>query len=158
MITIQDILDIGNCEIYQYSGYKWVKDNVPGYSDYPGHEHTVDLDYPETKDMYWYNLQYISKTDLKIRIEDNRISDLFLIPNYLQFGDYDNSCMVERSNKKVFMEQYDNSPIVYEVTGGHGSESVALSIRAMMNPDNEETAQSIIDCLNGLSDYPCIDD
>lgn len=144
MITIHDILDIDNTEIFSYLQYgSWNED---------------DILFPETKHFYYSNLQVLSSSKLKTRIADNRISDLFLIPRYMSFGDYNDSCMVERSNKKVFMEQYENSPIVYEVTGGYGSESVALSIREMLNPDNEETTQSIIDTLNGLNDYPCLDD
>lgn len=156
MITISDIQDLQHCEIFRYSGYKWVKDNVPGYSDYPGHSHMVDLPFPETKHFHYSDLKLIN--NLKTLFDSGEISDLFIVPDLLQFGDYDNSCMVERSNKKVFLEEYENSPIVYEVTGGYGSEGIALSIRELLNPDNEETAQSIIDCLNGLSDYPCLDD
>jgi hypothetical protein len=144
MITISDILKIDNCEIFSYLQY--------------GGFNKDDLVFPETKHIYWSNLRCLSSGDLKTRIEDNRISDLFLIPRYMQFGDYDNSCMVERSNKKVFLEEYGDSSIVYEATGGHGSESIALSIKELLNPDNEEKAQSIIDRLNALNDYPCIDD
>jgi hypothetical protein len=144
MITISDILKIDNCEIFSYLQY--------------GGFNKDDLVFPETKHIYWSNLRCLSSGDLKTRIEDNRISDLFLIPRYMQFGDYDNSCMVERSNKKVFLEEYGDSSIVYEATGGHGSESIALSIKEILNPDNEEKAQSIIDQLNALNDYPCIDD
>lgn len=158
MITIHDILDIGNTEIFQYAGCKWVKDNVPGYSDYPGHSHRVDLDYPETKDIYYSDLHTVTKTELKNRIEDNRISDLFLIPNYLQYGDYDNSCMVERSNQKIFLEEYQEESGIFTITGGYGSTGVAISCKWLLDPDNEEKAQSIIDLLNGLTDYPCIDD
>ena len=156
MITISDIQNLQNCEIYRYSGYKWVKDNVPGYSECPGHEHMVDLSFPETKHFHYSDLQRVD--NLKSLFESGEILDLFLIPGYLQFGVFDSSCMVERSNKKIFIEDYENSTVVYEVTGGYGSESVALSIREMLNPDNAETTQSIIDCLNGLSDYPCLDD
>lgn len=153
MITIQDILDIDNTEIYFFDHYK---------EDHPSGNH-----------LYWGELS-LFRTGLDIancrilnpveKVQDRlsnpewKNNDLYLIPRYMSYGDYDNSCMVERSNKKVFMEQYDNSPIVYEVTGGYGSESVALSIREMMNPDNDDEAQSIIDLLNGLNDYPCIDD
>lgn len=144
MISLSDITNIDNCEIFQYLKYgSWNKD---------------DITFPETKHIYWSDLRVISSRDLKIKIEDNRISDLFLIPKYLQFGDYDNSCMVERSNKKCFLEEYENSPAVFEATGGYGSESVALSLRELMNPGNEESTASIIETLNGLNDYPCIDD
>ncbi len=144
MITISDIVKIDNCEIFSFLQYKGFNKD--------------DLTYPESKHIYWSNLNVLSSSDLKNRIEDNRISDLFLIPKYLQFGDYDNSCMVERSNKKCFLEEYENSPAVFEATGGYGSESVALSLRELMNPGNEESTAAIIETLNGLNDYPCIDD
>lgn len=143
MITIQGILDIDNCEIYFFDHYK--------------------QDHPDGKHLYWGELNPVGKITVE-KVQDRltnpewKNNDLYLIPRYMSFGDYDSSCMVERSNKKIFMEEYENSPVVYEVTGAYSSESVALSIREMLNPDNEETAQSIINTLTGLNDYPCLDD
>ena len=138
MITISDIQDLQHCEIFRYSGHKWTHDK-DGFSVWN------DLSFPETKHLRYSDLQRVD--NFKVLFDSGEISDLFIIPGYLQFGDYDNSCMVERSNKKVFLEEYENSPVVYEVTGGYGSEGIALSIQELLNPDNEETAQRIIDCL-----------
>ena len=144
MITIEEITGIQNCEIFQYLQY--------------GGFNKDDITFPETKTIWYSNLRVLSSGELKTRIEDKRINDLFLIPRLMQFGDYDNSCMVERSNKKVFLQNYNESPIVFETSGGYGSEGIALSLRELLNPDNEETAISIIETLNALNDYPCIDD
>lgn len=154
MITIENIADIDNCEIQEFNGHTWEKDNVPGYTY---HEHWVDLDYPISKNISYSDLSVnIPKLDIiKDKLKDR---DLFLIPGYLQYGDYDNSCMVERSNYKLFLEEYGKESGVFTITGGYGSTGIAISIRYLLNPDNEDTAQAIIDLLNGLNEYPCIDD
>lgn len=151
-ITLLDILDIENTSISVYFGHKWVKDNVPGYHD---HEHRVDLTYPETKDISFSDLSKISR---KNTLDNTQIDEMFLMSNYLQFGDYDNSCMVERSNQKIFLEEYGELPGVFTVTGGYGSEGVAISLKWLMDPANEEKALEIIELLNDLDDYPCLND
>ena len=155
MITIDKILDIDNCEIQLYNGHTWEKDNVPGYSG--NHEHWVDLDYPISDNIHYSDLSIdITKKDI---IEDYlKDRDLFLIPKYMQYGDYDDSCMVERSNQKIFLEEYGEEEGIFTITGGYGSSGIAISLKWLLNRDNAEKAQSIIDLLNGLNDYPCIDD
>lgn len=71
---------------------------------------------------------------------------------FLSFGDYDNSCHVERSNVRMFEKQftaYKNTDWV-KVKGAYSSESIAIKLLS--------TNQEIIECLEGLVDYPAIDD
>ena len=136
-ITLKDIQEIENIEFFYYLKYSF---NTPD-----------DIHYPESKLIYWSDLHNTDKRNMDI-------SDVLIIPRYLEYGDYDNSCMVERSNYKLFLEDHKETPFVFDVTGGYGSTGIAISLKEMLNPDNEETAQTIIDTLNSLNEYPCLDD
>lgn len=143
MITIQDILGIDNCTINFFDHYK---------EDHPSGNH-----------MHYGDLKPVEKVNadiVKDRLDNPewKNNDLYLIPAYMSYGDYDNSCMVERSNRKLFLEEYKEESGIYTITGRYGSSGVAISFKWLLDPANEEKAQSIIDLLNGLNDYPCIDD
>ena len=149
MVTLEDILKIDNCDLYFFDHYK--------------------EDKPLSNHLYWGELQpvYSPRKDGKITkdiVQDRLINpewknnDLYLICKYMQYGDYDDSCMVERSNYKLFLEEYEKEPGVFTISGGYGSSGIAISIQYLLNPDNEEKALEIIELLNGLNDYPCIND
>jgi hypothetical protein len=151
MIAIEDIFGIDNCEIQTYSAY------IHGDYMHPDISPSRDIEYPECKNIHYDDLSVdIGKLQtVKDTLQDR---DLFLIPGYLQYGDYDNSCMVERSNQKLFLEDYEKESGVFTITGGYGSSGIAISIKWLLNPDNEEIAESILEVLKGLNDYPCLDD
>jgi len=154
MISLSDILQIDNCILNTYLGYKWVKDNVPGYYSTGGHEHMEDLNFPEVK-----NIRYSDIHNIIGKIDENTpVEDLFLIPDYLQYGDYDSSSMPERSNYKTFIEDYGDIPGIYEIYGGNGSTGIAISVKWLLSPDNEDKAREIINLINGLNEYPVIDE
>lgn len=71
---------------------------------------------------------------------------------YLSFGDYDNSCVVERANVRVFLEEFFefNGSLFHHVKGDYNSESIYIDITC--------TNTEIIDTLNNLFDYPAIND
>ncbi|MCK9593828.1 MAG: hypothetical protein M0Q91_17650, partial [Methanoregula sp.] len=108
MVTIEEILDIGNCEIFLFDHYK--------------------KDHPTGKTLYWGELNPVvnSMNDMVHTVYDHltntewKNNDLYLVSSYLQYGDYDNSCMVERSNYKIFMESYKEEPGVFTISGGYG--------------------------------------
>ena len=64
--------------------------------------------------------------------------------DFIQYGDYDNSCAVERANVRYLQEQ---KLVAYEDTGGYGSVKAWLL-------DTEENRE----LLASLFDYPCFDD
>lgn len=70
--------------------------------------------------------------------------------NVLSYGDYDNSCDVERSNVRTFLKEFKDSPWIYEHSGGYGWHAVWIDIKC----DDE----NIIDTLNALANYPAMDD
>lgn len=70
----------------------------------------------------------------------------------LSFGDYDNSCNVERSNVRMFIElaNENNFTDYLHIKGDYSSESIYIDIAS----DNTE----IIECLNSLQSYSAIND
>lgn len=74
-----------------------------------------------------------------------------IIP-FCSHGDYDNSCHVERSNYRVFMEMFGSLPGIYPVYGHHDSRAILVDI------DMHANNQDMIDVIAGLYDYPCIDE
>ncbi len=149
MVTIEEILDIGNCTLNFFDHYK--------------------EDHPTGKTIYWGELTplYSPRKDGKITVDivkdrmtdpELKDNDLYLVSSYLQYGDYDNSCMVERSNYKLFMESYKDETGVFRISGGYGSTGIAISVKWLLDPVNEEKADEIIELLNGLNDYPCLND
>lgn len=147
MITLSDILKIDNCNLNTYHDSIY----IGGYLKHDWKE----ISYPESKNISYGNLTEIT---LKNNLDNIPIDELFLMCKYFGYSDYDNSCMVERSNYKLFMEQYEKEPGVFAVYGGYGTTDIAISLKWLLNPDNEDKANEIIDLLNGLNDYPCIDD
>jgi hypothetical protein len=146
VVTIEDILKIGNCTLNFFDHYK--------------------EDHPTGKTIYWGELNPVvnSMNDMVHTVYDHltntewKNNDLYLVSSYLQYGDYDNSCMVERSNYKIFMESYKEETGVFDISRGYGSTGIAISVKWLLDPVNEEKADEIIELLNGLNDYPCLND
>jgi hypothetical protein len=156
MITIDDILNIDNCEIYTYRGHTYRhNNNYPIDEHYPPHEVWVDLDYPISCEISYSDLHTLEKYENAKELL--KTQDLFLVPKYLQYGDYDSSCMVERSNQKIFLEAYENEKGVFSISGDYGSSGIAISVKYLLNSENEK-AEEILNILHGLNNYPCLDD
>lgn len=87
-------------------------------------------------------LKYNSAADIHETTDDDGIK--LISCDYIQYGDYDNSCAVERANVRYLEEQK-----LVEVmdTGGYGSVKAWLL-------DTEENRE----ILESLFDYPCFDD
>jgi len=154
MITVEDIYGIDNTELFTFH------DSIPVHSEY--HLEWREIDYPESDSISWSDLTPVNYASKKTRLLDLKETlkevDIFLIPKFMQYGDYDNSCMVERSNYKLFLEDYKEEKGIFRFYGGYGSSGIAISIRYLLNPDNEDIAGEILELLRDLNDYPCIDD
>jgi hypothetical protein len=74
----------------------------------------------------------------------------YYLPKVLSFGDYDNSCQVERSNVRVFLERFKGHKDILHRTGGYGSEFIAIDITT--------TDTEILETLAALSEYPVMDE
>jgi hypothetical protein len=161
MIIIEDIYGIDNTDLYTFHDSIRVQ---KGEYDY----YYREIDYPESDSISWSNLSLL-RTVLSINntrvlnglemVKDQlKEVDVFLIPKYMSYGDYDDSCMVERSNYKIFLEDYKEECGIFRIYGGYGSSGIAISIRYLLDPVNEDKADEIIELLNGLNNYPVIDD
>ena len=76
--------------------------------------------------------------------------ECYFAHNVLRYGDYDNSCHIERSNVRLFLETYANHPDVLHWTGLYGANVVLIDA---LCEDME-----IINILEKLDTYPAIDD
>ena len=161
MVTIEDIYGIDNTDLYTFHDSIRVQ---KGDYDY----YYREIDYPESDSISWSDLSLL-RTDhdisnckvlngLEIVKDGLKEVDIFLISNHMQFGDYDNSCMVERSNYKLFLEEYKEEKGIFRIYGGYGSSGIAISIRYLLDLANEDKADEIIELLNNLNEYPVIDD
>jgi len=148
MVTIEDIYGIDNTDLYTFHDSIRVQ---KGDYDY----YYREIDYPESDHIYYQNLDSIKPSQIKEEIQNR---DIFLISKYMQYGDYDNSCMVERSNYKLFLEEYKEEKGIFTIHGGYGSSGIAISVRYLLDPVNEDKADEIIELLNNLNKYPVIDD
>jgi len=155
MVTIEDIYDIDNTDLFTFHDSIRVQ---KGDYDY----YYREIDYPESDSISWSDLTLVNYTSKKTRLLDLKDTlkevDIFLISKYMQFGDYDNSCMVERSNYKLFLEEYKEEKGIFRIYGGCGSSGIAISIRYLLDLANEDKADEIIELLNNLNKYPVIDD
>ena len=84
---------------------------------------------------------------------DHEGNKYLLIP-YCAYGDYDNSCAVERANYDVFLERFEGNPAVFHLVGRYGY--CAAMVRMGMASD--ETLEEIVGIVEGLMEYPAIDD
>jgi hypothetical protein len=155
MITIEDIYGIDNTDLYTFHDSIRVQ---KGEYDY----YYREIDYPESDAISWSDLFPVNYATKLTHLEDIKDTlkevDIFLIPKYMSYGDYDNSCMVERSNYKIFLEEYKEEKGIFRIYGGYGSSGIVISIRYLLDLGNENKADEIIELLNSLNDYPCIDD
>lgn len=87
------------------------------------------------------------------KIKENTDKGVFYYScRYLSFGDYDNSCQVERSNVREFLRiaKEENFTDYLHVSGMYSSESIYIDIMA--------SNETIIEILNNLESYPAIND
>lgn len=102
--------------------------------------------YPEEKDKPDPGEQlYLG--ELKI-CKDGPGEGRFILPNYFGYSDY-SGCALERSNLRVFMDEFGDKPGVFKYYGGHGTEGLALTQEALDDPEIKEL-------LEGLENYPVI--
>jgi hypothetical protein len=97
-------------------------------------------------------LQFLqSQSGYYDRVDTDQFDFPVLIPRFLSYGDYDNSCMVERANFKTFLEEFGDSPWVYTVSGYYGYEAIAIHPNGLKVKEISET-------LAALESYPVLDD
>jgi len=103
-------------------------------------------DIPADKSVYWSDLEKIDNPDL------SDLENIYIMHDYTQMGDYGGS-LVEKANYEVLTNEYG----FIRVFGDYGSISCMISIQSLIDMDEEES-DTILDVLEGLNDYPLIDD
>lgn len=91
-----------------------------------------------------------SQWDIDKAVKEKISGWIYYMPSLLSFGDYDNSCAVERSNVRVFKKEFEGNKYIRYHTGSYGWEAIWIDILC----DDE----SIIETLEQLANYPCMDD
>lgn len=97
----------------------------------------------------------------------------YIMPDLLSYSDYSGSTL-EVANQIAFLKEfrpewtiayapdkmlgYDETIEIFDIYGGHGTSAIAISIEWLLDPKNEEVADSILECLEALYDYPVIND
>ena len=91
----------------------------------------------------------------EIYTKENNHIKVWISP-FLSYGDYDNSCHVERSNYRVFKELYGNlkNKLWIEYTGSYGHNAIAF----LKNPNELKEGSKVRATLEALEGYPAIDD
>jgi len=89
---------------------------------------------------------------------EENLNALYLLPSLMMGSDY-SGCAVEKSNQRVFLEEFKKEDAegsdangVLSLYGGHNTYGVAIRLDVLK--ENEEMQE----CLNALGDYPVIDD
>ena len=100
-----------------------------------------DLTTLRKPDMYNWN---------KSNTEGIQPGECYFNSPLLSYGDYDNSCAVERSNVRLFLEEFKDHKDVIVWHGGYGSTCILIDVLC----EDEE----IIEVLKSLENYPCIND
>lgn len=103
-------------------------------------------DIPADRSVYWSNLEKIESPDL------SNTDNIYIMHDYCQMGDYGGS-LVEKANTDILTDEYG----FIKVFGGYGSISCIIQIDALLCMPEEESDR-ILEVLEGLSDYPLIDD
>ena len=81
-------------------------------------------------------------------LENIKPKTIYYHSPFLSFGDYDNSCQVERSNVRIFKEMFPNHKDVKYFRGAYGYEAICIDVLC--------EDQQIIETLNSLLNYPAI--
>ena len=83
----------------------------------------------------------------------NTSSNAIAIP-FTCFGDYDNSCAVERANSISILREFKHTTSVYARVGGWGSSAVLVDVEKA----SEKTLTRLAEIICMLTDYPVVDD
>ena len=98
------------------------------------------------------NYSDYSNIGLNEDLTDIKPGTYYYACSYLSYGDYDNSCHIERSNVRVFLDEYKEfiNTDFRKLSGMYGSTSIYIDITT--------TNTDIIECIQGLFSYSCIDE
>lgn len=89
--------------------------------------------------------------------DDTDSGEVYFYVPYASGSDYSGS-LVERSNYNVFTETYGkDNEWVFSAHGGHNTYAAVVGLTGLLTCD-EDTADEVLNVLEGLVDYPLIDE
>jgi len=149
-INTQD-LKIPNITFNKFEEYV---SSILNYDDYSKSIPSYYRYYPESESFSYGCLSHSNE-----KLSEENKNDLLITSPFMTGSDYSGTT-VELSNYEVFKEEFKEllGTAIFDVYGGYSTFSIAISVRWLLNPENEEKAQEIIEVLNALSDYPLIDE
>jgi hypothetical protein len=121
-------------------GYTYRADGDVSYGD------MKSADCPESADDYLRALPE----------DDTEPGEIYFYVPCAGGSDYSGST-VERANYEVFVETYGDNDFVFSAYGGHGTYAVAVGLTGLLGCD-EALFDEVCNVLEGLEDYPLIDD
>jgi hypothetical protein len=129
---------------------------IPGFTPaeyfiFDGEQLVKGIWEPINPDKY-NRLSYRDFHAFKGEVTEENLKTLYLMPDLLSGSDYSNSSEVHISNHRVFLKEFGKVKGVHDVYGGWGS--FAVAIRADIAESNEQIKET----LNGLENYPVIDE
>jgi hypothetical protein len=144
-----------NVEFLRYEDYRPLDDS----RDYPrawGYATRADGDvsYGDMKTADCPNNAENYLRALSTALDDS--NELYFYVPYASGSDYAGST-VERSNYNSFIESYGENEWVFSAHGGYDTYAACVSLTGLLTCD-DDTADTVLDTLEGLEDYPCIDE
>jgi len=143
---LRRIKAIDGLEPLRYEDYSEVKGRGWGYTrKAKGNAH-----YGDFKETEWpTNAEEYGKT-----LCDDSGEVYFYVP-HATYSDND-GCTVSKANHRCVMEEWKHDWI-HSVGGGWGTTAVAIGVTGLLTCD-DDTFDEVCDALEGLADYPCLDD
>lgn len=131
MSVIERIKNLDHIRFFEYARYEY----KIGYTD----------DIPMDKIVHFSDIT-------EVRSLPDNISDLYLMHDYTSMSDYGGS-LVEKANADILIEEYGFITVI----GGYSSFACMIQVQSILDMPEDER-DNLLDTLEGLSDYPLIDD
>jgi hypothetical protein len=153
------IRKIPNLQPLTYSDYCIVPKDEDGYSSWKSQWGYIrraegSVGYGDFKNTDWPDSAESYLGALSDKPEDSE--EIYFYVPYASGSDYSGST-VEKSNAKVFEETYGSEEWVHSVYGGYSTYAVAVGLTGLLTCA-DDTFDAICEALEGLADYPLLDE
>jgi hypothetical protein len=150
------IRKIPNIEPLRYEDYKPMSTDSNGYGKVWGYARRADgsASYGDFKETDWPGSAEEYLGSLCEDIEET--AELYFYVPYASGSDYSGSTC-EKANAKCIEDSYGENEWVHLVYGGYNTYAVAIGVTGLLGCD-DDTFDELCETLEGLADYPVIDE
>jgi len=152
----QRIRNIPRIQPLRYEDYCALSTDSNGYAKAWGYSRRADGSgsYGDFKETDWAGSaeEYLGS----LCDDEEETAELYFYVPYASGSDYSGST-VEKANAKCIEDSYGEHDWVHPVYGGHGTYAVAIGVTGLLGCD-EDTFDELCETLEGLDDYPLIDE